>query len=97
MNLFWDLFESRNEKLKAKKFGNVIHPPILCDNIDNETPVIFLLPKPELHLLIDLLIKCMQPLNHSLNHCGQTVKIGSNYATLKKKIIMVVVLLAIKV
>ena len=54
MNVFWNLFESRNEKSKAKKFGNVIHPPILCDNIDNEAPVIFLLPKPELHLLIGL-------------------------------------------
>ena len=53
MNLFWDFFESRNEKSEAKKFGNVIHPPILCDNIDNETPVIFLLPQPVLHLLIE--------------------------------------------
>ena len=35
MNLFWDFFESRNGKLEAKKFVNVIHPPILCDNIDN--------------------------------------------------------------
>ena len=52
MSLFWDLFESRNEKSEANKFGNVIQPSILCDNIDNETPVIFLLPPPELHLLI---------------------------------------------
>ena len=52
MNLFWDFFESRNEKSEAKKFGNVIHPPILCDNIDNETTVIFLVPPPELNLLI---------------------------------------------
>ena len=52
MNLLWDLFEPRNEKLEAKKFGNVIHLPILCGNIDNETPVTFLLPSPELHLLI---------------------------------------------
>ena len=55
MNLFWDFFKSSNEKSEAKKFGNVIHPhptPILCDNIDNETPVIFLIPPPELLLLI---------------------------------------------
>ena len=53
MNLFWDFFEFRNEKLEAKKFGNVIHPLILSDNIDNETPVSFLLPPPELHLFIE--------------------------------------------
>ena len=56
MNLFWNFFESRNEKSEAKKFGNVILspplPPILCHNTDNEAPVIFLLPPPELHLLI---------------------------------------------
>ena len=56
MNLFCDLIESRNEKSEAKKFGNVIHHPILCGNIDNETPVIFLLPKPE-HLLTGLVNK----------------------------------------
>ena len=26
MNFFWHFFESRNQKLEAKKFGNVIHP-----------------------------------------------------------------------
>lgn len=52
MNLFWDFFESRDRKSDAKKYGNVIHPPIICDDIDNETPVILLIPPPELHLLI---------------------------------------------
>ena len=52
MNLFWDFFESRNEKLEGNKFGNVILPNLLCGNIDNETPVIFLLPPPELNFLI---------------------------------------------
>ena len=52
MNLFWDFFESRKKKSEAKKFGNVIHPPIICDNIDDTTPVILLIPPPELHLLI---------------------------------------------
>ena len=46
MSLLWNLFEPRNEKLEAKKFGNVIRPPILCDNIDNGPPVIFILPPP---------------------------------------------------
>ena len=40
------------EKKDAKYFGNVIHPPIVCDNQDNDTQVIYLLPPPELHLLI---------------------------------------------
>ena len=52
MNLFWDFFEPRNKKSEAKKFGDVIHPPIICDSIDDTTPVISLIPLPELHLLI---------------------------------------------
>ena len=52
MNLFWDYFEARTTKKDAKNFGNVIHPPIICDDIENNTPVIQLLPPPELHLLI---------------------------------------------
>ena len=52
MNLFWDFFDSRSDKKEAKNFGNVIHPPILSDNDSNHTPVISLLPPPELHLLM---------------------------------------------
>ena len=52
MNLLWDFFESRNKKSEAKKFRNIIHPPIIFDNIDDTTPVISLIPPPELHLLI---------------------------------------------
>ena len=52
MSFFGDSWESRAENKDAKDFGNVIHPPILCDNADNDTPVIALLPRPELHLLI---------------------------------------------
>ena len=54
MNLFWDYFEARTTKKDAKNFGNVIHLPIICDDIENNTPVIQLLPPPELHLLIGL-------------------------------------------
>ena len=52
MNLFWDFFDSRKQKKDAKQFGNVIHPPIICDDIENDTPVICIIPPPELHLLI---------------------------------------------
>ena len=85
MNLFWDLFESRNEKLKAKKFGNVIHPPILCDNIDNETPVIFLLPKPELHLLIGLVNKMYAALESFLESLWPDSKNWLKLCNVKKE------------
>ena len=52
MNLFWNWFDSRSDKKDAKKFGNVIHPPILSDHDSNDTPVITILPPPELHLLM---------------------------------------------
>ena len=36
-NLFWDYFEAHNDKKKSTKdFGNVIHPPIISDNLDND-------------------------------------------------------------
>ena len=52
MKLFWDFFDSQKDKKDAKNFGNVIHPPIICDDIENDTPVISLIPPPELHLLM---------------------------------------------
>ena len=52
MKLFWNFFESRSEKKEAKNFGNVIYSPILCDDESKYTPIIFLLPPPELRLLI---------------------------------------------
>ena len=52
MKLFWDFFESNTGVDEAKKYGNVIHPPIVSGNIDDVTPVIRVLPPPELHLLI---------------------------------------------
>ena len=52
IKLFWNFFEPRSEKKDAKNFGNVIHPPILCDDEDNNTPVICPLAPPELHLHI---------------------------------------------
>ena len=52
MNMFWDFFDSRKQKKDAKNFGNVVHLPIICDDIENHAPVISLIPPPELHLLI---------------------------------------------
>ena len=52
MNLFWDFFDSKKEIKDTKMFGNVIHPPMLSDDIWNNTPVLTLLPPPELHLMI---------------------------------------------
>ena len=52
MNLFFDFFDSKSDKKDAKKFGNVIHPPMISDDISDKTPVIAVIPPPELHLLI---------------------------------------------
>ena len=35
MNLFWDYFDAKADRKDAKNFGNVIHPPIICDDIEN--------------------------------------------------------------
>ena len=50
--LFWDFFEAKTDKSEAKHYGNVIHPPIISDNLDDSTLVIEVFPPPELHLLI---------------------------------------------
>ena len=53
MDLFFDFFDSQKEKKEAKNFGNVIHPPmIVCDDVSKTTPVICVIPPPELHLLM---------------------------------------------
>ena len=52
MDSFLDYFEAHADRKEAKKYGNVIHPPIISDNLDDNTPVIAILPPPELHLLI---------------------------------------------
>ena len=52
MDSFLDYFEAHADRKEAKKYGNVIHPPIISDNLDDNTPVITILPPPELHLLI---------------------------------------------
>ena len=52
MKLFFDFFDSRKDKKDAKYYGNVIHPPMICDDVSDNTPVICVIPPPELHLLI---------------------------------------------
>ena len=52
MALFWHFFDARADKKDVKTFGNVIHIPI-CNADDSDlTPVLALLPPPELHLRI---------------------------------------------
>ena len=50
MNLFFDFFEADCDKKSAKNYGNVIHSPMISDDLD-DTPVIEIIPPPELHLL----------------------------------------------
>ena len=52
LSLFFDFFESKKDKKEAKHFGNVIHPPMLSDDVYSNTPVISIIPPRELHLLI---------------------------------------------
>ena len=51
MKLFWAYFESGCSKDEARNFGNVIYPPMINKDECDETPVIQLLPPPELHLM----------------------------------------------
>ena len=74
MKLFWDFFESKKDKKDAKHFGNVIHPPIICDNIDDDTSVICLIPPPELHLLIGPVNKLYTALDDEWQECELWLK-----------------------
>ena len=52
MDLFWSYFEARAEKKDASTYGNVIHPNMFSGNQNDSTPLIVLIPPPELHLLL---------------------------------------------
>ena len=53
MDLFWGYFEARASKKDASTYGNVIHRNMFSDcQIDDSTPIILLIPPPELHLLL---------------------------------------------
>ena len=49
-NLFWSYFDDGAEKQKAKLYGNVVHLP-LFSNVPDDTPVLCVVPPPELHLM----------------------------------------------
>ena len=51
--LFWDYFEAHADKKNVTLYDYVINPPIILDNLEDSTPVIEVIPPPELHLLID--------------------------------------------
>ena len=49
--LFWSYYDSKADKSKAKDFGNVVHP-CMIKNVDESTPVLLVVPPPELHLMM---------------------------------------------
>ena len=49
--LFWSYYDARADKSKAKEFGNVVHP-CMIRVVDESTPVLLVVPPPELHLMM---------------------------------------------
>ena len=49
--LFWRYYDSGDRKAKAKDHGNVIHPSMI-KSTDTNTPILLLVPPPELHLML---------------------------------------------
>ena len=49
-DIFWKYYDARGTKKNAKNFGNAIHPSMVT--ADKETPILLIVPPPELHLLI---------------------------------------------
>ena len=49
--LFWSYYDTRADKSKAKEFGNVVHP-CMIRVVDESTPVLLVVPPPELHLMM---------------------------------------------
>ena len=62
-NLFWDYFGAQGTKANAKNYGNAIHPSIIGE-MDDSTPVLTIVPPPELHLLLG-------PVNHLYNEINK--------------------------
>lgn len=48
---FWGWLDDGRKLVKAKHFDNVVHPPLL-KHADHTTPILQLIPPPELHLLL---------------------------------------------
>ena len=49
--LFWSYFDAQVDKSKAKDYGNVVHLPLISIQ-DDTTPVLHIVPPPELHLML---------------------------------------------
>ena len=59
--LYWEFYHSRADKSKAKEYGNAIHPSMVNGN--DATPIMEIVPPPELHLLlgpVNTLYKAME-------------------------------------
>ena len=76
-SLFRDYFEGQTDKKDTKLYGNVIHPPIILDNLEDSTPVVEVIPPPELHLLIGLVNTLYYELEQVWPKCQDWIK-GSN-------------------
>ena len=51
IDLFFNFKDANAKRGDAAKYGNVIHLPLI-DTIPRDTPVIEIIPPPELHLLL---------------------------------------------
>ena len=70
---FWNFFDDGREKKKAKQFDNVIHPSIV--NHENKmTPVLNLVPPPELHLLVGTMNTLYKGLNNEWSDSANWLK-----------------------
>ena len=78
-SLFWDYFEENTNKKEAKHYSNVIHFPIVSNNLENKMPVIDVLLPSEL----DLLIGPVNTLYDGLEKVCPRNKDWLSYATIK--------------
>ena len=75
MDLFWDFFDARADRKDAKNYGNVIHPNMFAGgNIEESTPIIQLIPPPELHLLTGPVNTMYDELCKVWPPCGEWIK-----------------------
>ena len=75
--LFWDYWEAKavRKNEKATIYSNVIHPNMFAGGtIDESTPIILLVPPPELHFLIGLVNMMYNELSKVWPTCQQWIK-----------------------
>lgn len=75
-DLYWKYNVSGDEKVKAKKHGNVIHPPI--PHFAEDEPIIRCLPPPELHLLIGAVSTLYKHMEEQFTSTAHTWLVDSN-------------------